>query len=365
MTSRARTAYTRFAHRTAYASGVWLPAGLFVGCRGEQSSLDPAGPQAARILALHDSFVGICAAVFAAVVLASVAALVAGIRRSRREGDAAQVFMGPGAPKPGDVVLVARERVAGRYIVAAMVATVVLLLIMLVASVSTGRALSASDREPALLIEVTGHQWWWDLRYIDPDPSKIVQSANELHLPVGRPVRLRLRSSDVIHSLWIPKLNGKTDLIPGEDRFTTVQADAPGVYRGQCAEFCGYQHAHMGLRVVAELPAQFDAWREAQQRTAHVPEGDEQARGLQVFQKASCPLCHSIRGTSAFANRGPDLTHVASRVNLAADTIPNERGHLAAWITDPQSIKPGTMMPPNRFEPADLQALLAYVEALR
>ena len=169
----------------------------------------------------------------------------------------------------------------------------------------------------------------------------------------------------MIHSFWVPNLHGKTDLIPGRQTLTWVKADRPGTYRGQCAEFCGHQHAHMAFTVVAEPPEQFKAWYEAQLKPAAQPSTPAQARGQQVFLSSPCIMCHRVQGTDAGGRVGPDLTHVASRSHLAAGTLANTRGHLAGWVLDPQKIKPGTRMPPNNLEPADLQALLDYLQSLK
>jgi cytochrome c oxidase subunit 2 len=183
-------------------------------------------------------------------------------------------------------------------------------------------------------------------------------------VPVGVPVRIHGTSVDVIHSFWVPSLHGKMDLIPGRQTQIWVQADRPGVYRGQCAEFCGYQHAHMGFVVVAEPREQFDAWLDAQRAPAAEPADDEERLGRDVFVNGTCAMCHTIRGTPAASRTGPELTHVGSRATLAAGTLPNQRGHLAGWIVDPQGIKPGVRMPQNRLAPHELNALLAYLEHL-
>jgi cytochrome c oxidase subunit II len=176
---------------------------------------------------------------------------------------------------------------------------------------------------------------------------------------------LTLRSVDVIHSFWVPNLQGKKDLIPGRVNTLYLQADRPGVFRGQCAEFCGLQHAHMALHVVAESEDDFAHWQEQQRRAAPEPATEEQRRGRDVFLSNSCVLCHAINGTSAGGVTGPNLTHVASRISLAAGTLPNTRGHLAGWIVDPQLRKPGNNMPPNLLRGNDLQSLLSYLETLR
>jgi cytochrome c oxidase subunit 2 len=322
--------------------------------------LDPAGPQAEAIRLLHRMFVEVCTVVYVGVVVVLGIAVWRGIERRAHEGDAPmlQGVEGNGAQ------IAETERKSGRWIAIATGATLVVLLVLLVASTWTGRLLAAEPEHP-LLIEVTGHQWWWEIRYIDPVPSLISVTANELHLPVGRPVRIRLRSSDVIHSFWVPKLHGKTDLIPGEERFISMQVDEPGVFRGQCAEFCGYQHAHMALRVVAEAGDVFESWLNAQRKPSQVPQNAEQQRGFEVFEHHSCPMCHAIQGTEAFATRAPDLSHLAGRTGLAAETLSNTSEHLAAWIRNPQAIKPGVNMPPNELSPDDLRNLVTYLESLQ
>jgi cytochrome c oxidase subunit 2 len=238
-------------------------------------------------------------------------------------------------------------------------------LALLGADVFTSRAIARMPLKDAVNIELVGHQWWWEARYKDTDPTREFTTANELHIPVGRPVVVTLRSSDVIHSLWVPNLHGKKDLIPGRTAIMRLRADKPGTYRGQCAEFCGLEHALMVLLVSAEPPAQYEAWAAKQRQPAPPPADDQQARGLQVFLGTSCVMCHTISGTTAQGKLGPDLTHLASRQTIAAGTLPNNRGHLAGWIADPQSLKPGVNMPANALAPDDLQALLAYLESLK
>jgi cytochrome c oxidase subunit 2 len=179
------------------------------------------------------------------------------------------------------------------------------------------------------------------------------------------PVVLKVSSQDVIHSFWVPNLHGKRDLIPGQITHTWIQADRPGVYRGQCAEFCGHQHAHMAFNVVAEPMDNFLAWIAHQRQPAPDPTTDEERRGHDVFMQSPCVSCHTIRGTDAGSHLGPELTHVASRLTIAAGTLPNVRGHLAGWVANAQSIKPGSRMPPNLLQPGDLQAVLTYVRSLR
>jgi cytochrome c oxidase subunit 2 len=213
-------------------------------------------------------------------------------------------------------------------------------------------------------IKLTGYRWWWKIEYSDPSPHKHVITANEIHIPVGRPVLINTHSQDVIHSFWIPELHGKNDLIPGHPSAIWLQADRPGIFEGQCAEFCGLQHAHMRLLVVAEPEQKFQEWLDGQRQPARPPGDPVAQRGMQVFVTGPCALCHSVRGTDAAGQVAPDLTHLGSRATLAAGTLPNSPGHLGGWIVDPQSVKPGNAMPSMSLSPEDLQALLAYLGGL-
>jgi cytochrome c oxidase subunit 2 len=232
-------------------------------------------------------------------------------------------------------------------------------------SFGTGRRLAATPPAEALQLRVTGHQWWWEVEYRDSVPNNWATTANEIHVPVGRPVVIELRSTDVIHSFWVPNLGVKRDMIPGDETSIWFQADSAGVYRGLCAEFCGYQHAKMAFEVVAEPPERFAAWLARQRDTASTPTDSIAARGQEVFLASTCVMCHAIGGTPAGSRVGPNLTHLASRRTIGAGSLPNTRGNLAGWIVDPQGIKPGARMPPNAIEPDDLQALLVYLERLQ
>jgi cytochrome c oxidase subunit 2 len=190
-------------------------------------------------------------------------------------------------------------------------------------------------------------------------------TANEIHVPVGRPVSLELRAQDVIHSFWVPNLAGKKDLLPGYVQSAWFRADRAGTYRGQCAEFCGAQHAKMGLVVIADPPARYEAWASQSRKPASPPVDAVQRQGEVVFLSGSCAMCHTIAGTRAGSRTGPDLTHVGSRLTLAAGTLPNTPENLARWITDPQRVKPGTRMPATQLPPRDLAALVMYLEALK
>jgi cytochrome c oxidase subunit II len=315
------------------------------GCGGVQSPLNPAGPQASTMAAVTWWFFGVCAVVY----VLTLAALAWAVARRRRPSD----------DEP------ATARRLGLVIAAAIGLTVVTLIVLATYSVVAGRGLTSPSGPGAITVDVVGHQWWWDFRYHDVSANETVHSPNELHIPVGVPVVLKATSRDVIHSFWVPNLQGKRDLIPGMVTHTWIQGDRPGVYRGQCAEFCGHQHAHMAFEVVVEPMDRFLAWLQHQRRGAPQPATGLQRRGHDVFMAGPCVLCHTIRGTAAGSRVGPDLTHVAGRRMIAAGTLPMTRGHLAGWIADSQSIKPGNRMPPNLVAGSDLQALVAYLETLR
>ena len=224
-------------------------------------------------------------------------------------------------------------------------------------------AVGQPAEKPAFAVEVTGHQWWWQVRYLSDQPARIFTTANEIHIPVGKPVEVKLATADVIHSFWVPALTGKTDLVPGQTNLTWIEADAPGVYRGQCTEFCGEQHAHMGLTVVANKPEDFDAWwnRQLGASSPATAQGAEQGKVVFVGR---CGICHSVRGTPAGGKTGPDLSHLMERRTIAAGTLPNTPGNLAGWIADPQHVKPGSRMPRTEVTPEQLQQIVAYLQTL-
>lgn len=213
-------------------------------------------------------------------------------------------------------------------------------------------------------VQVTASQWWWAARYASPDPSRIFTTANEIHIPVGRAVRVELASTDVIHSFWIPQLAGKMDVIPGQTNVMWLQADRPGVYRGQCGEYCGAQHAHMALELVADPPEAYQAWTDAQLREAAAPASEPAQRGHDAFV-ANCGACHTVRGSGAGGILGPDLTHLMSRQTLAAGLLANTPGNLAAWIADSQALKPGSRMPRLALSGPELASVVAYLETLK
>jgi cytochrome c oxidase subunit 2 len=243
--------------------------------------------------------------------------------------------------------------------------TVATLIALLVASVWTGRRVASLHASSTVTILITGHQWWWEIHYEDAVPSRRVVTANELHIPTNRPVVLKVTSRDVIHSFWVPNLQGKRDLIPGYTTALWLQANRSGVFRGQCAEFCGMQHAHMSFDVVAESDRDFEEWLDAMRQSGREPQDSTVRRGRDVFMRGRCAGCHAIRGTDAAGQIAPDLTHIATRRTLGAGALPNTSENLAVWIQDPQRVKPGNQMPPNPLTADDLQALVAYLETLR
>jgi cytochrome c oxidase subunit II len=247
---------------------------------------------------------------------------------------------------------------------AGIVFPVVTLSVLLIYTFDVWGALSRDRTPSALTIEVTGEMWWWRIRYLAPDGSALLITANEIHIPVGRPIEFALKSADVLHSFWVPQLAGKLDMIPGRTNVLRIRADSAGVFRGQCAEFCGAQHAKMAFEVVASDPSEFDAWLTAQQRPAQDPRTPELVSGMNLFVN-QCAACHSVRGTNARGAIGPDLTHIGSRQSLAASTLPNNVGTLAGWIAASQHLKPENRMPSfDRLSSAELLSLASYLKSL-
>lgn len=222
----------------------------------------------------------------------------------------------------------------------------------------------ARSMKPDILI--VGHQWWWEIHYLDEDPSKEFVTANELHLPVGESINIRLETRDVMHSFWVPALHGKVDLIPGQPNFLRVMASDAGEYQGQCAEFCGAQHAHMRLLAIAQAPDDYAEWKQHQLDPGHEPQSESAKAGEQVFLAGPCSLCHEVRGTAAGGHVGPDLTHIGSRKMIASNVYPNNPGYLGAWITHAQSLKPDSEMPNlTDFNGEQLTDLIAYLRQLQ
>jgi cytochrome c oxidase subunit 2 len=223
----------------------------------------------------------------------------------------------------------------------------------------------AGSGQPPLKIKVTAQQWWWQVEYQSADTSQMIITANEIRLPIGRPVRIELASDDVIHSLWIPNLAGKQDLIPGRTTDLELLPRETGRFRAQCAEFCGLQHSNMALDVLVDTPEGYAAWAARTRTAAPAPQTSMQQRGFAIVTGLHCAGCHAITGTPAFGNVGPDLTHVASRATLAAGRLPDTRQWLERWIADPQTIKPGNRMPKVPLSRRDLDAVVSYLATLK
>jgi cytochrome c oxidase subunit 2 len=311
-------------------------------------ALAPAGPQAARIATLWWIFFWVCVVVYMLTIGFLLHAIACGRRRAE--------------PIADDIPSLKRA------VTAAAVVSIGALFVLLGVSVATGSAIGnfAHDNPNQLEIEVTGHQWWWEVKYPDAlNPSAAIVDANQIHIPINTAILLRIDTRDVIHSFWVPNLHGKRDLVPGRVNKFWIQADKPGVYRGQCAEYCGLQHAHMALTVVAEQREEFARWKSHMRDGAPTPVRPEEIRGQQVFLSVPCSKCHNVVGIDAYATLGPDLTHFRSRPTLAAGTLLNTRGNLAAWVRNAPAIKPGVQMPPVELTGAQLNDLLAYLETLR
>jgi cytochrome c oxidase subunit II len=319
------------------------------------SYLSAAGTRADRILPLTWYLLWV------AVAVCIIVAALLWIAVRRNPSAAASRTESPQSIK--DVSLV-RGTDPVRWITLGVSISAIPLVVALVWTVVALASTSGPPSNPALVLDVTGHQWWWEVRYDSAEQAQVFLTANEIHIPVGETVLVRLHGGDVIHSFWVPKLTGKTDTIPGQVNFSWLRADRPGLYRGQCTEYCGYQHAHMSLEVIAESRAAFDQWRAAQLASAPVPATPDQERGRQLVEYR-CGLCHQVRGTLAGAISAPDLTHIASRRTLAAGTLLNNPGNLSGWIEDPQAVKPGALMPNQFLSPQELSDVRAYLETLQ
>ena len=313
----------------------------------QQSMIDPAGTKAG---AINDfwHFLIVTASIVTAIVFIT---LFIALAKRRRPAD-------PEAP--------GEQRSLTRWVTGSVAVTLVIIVVFLFMDFRLGRAIATPPQRTPLRVNVIGHQWWWEFQYPDSaTPGNWISTANELHIPVGRRVLLRMSARDVIHSFWVPNLSGKKDLIPGHDTETWIEADSAGIYRGQCAEFCGLQHAKMALLVIAEPERQFEQWALGARGAALAPADSTAKAGEQVFLTGGCSVCHAIGGTMAGGTVGPNLTHFGSRLTIAAASLPNTKGNLGGWIVDPQRIKPGSFMPPNALEPDQLEALLAYLEGLK
>lgn len=325
--------------RLGLAAAALSVSGL-AGCEGSQAVLHAQGPDAAAIANLGQVMIAGGAIIF---VLVMVLALVAVL-----------------APPHRRAWLVSRRAVLGGG-VAFPVATLTALLVY---SLWMTRAIGGNDA-PTLRIEVAGEQFWWRVHYVDTTGQTLVASANEVHIPVGRTVEVSLSTKDVIHSFWVPSLSGKLDMVPGRVNVLRLRAARPGVFRGQCAEYCGLQHARMALHVVAHPPEEFTEWLSHRLGSGALPANIRLARGTGLFV-THCGHCHTVRGTTAQGTLGPDLTNIGSRLTLGAGMFPNTVGALAGWIASAQELKPGSGMPSfGHLAPDELLAIAAYMESLK
>lgn len=312
------------------------------------SVLDPRGPAGADIAVLWWVMFGLGMAVFVIVAVLLVLASVG--RRGQAVADdslAGEGFAG------GSNVLVAIGGVA--------VPAVIVVGLMVTTVVTAERVTTVGSAQQPLVIEVIGHQFWWDVRYPDHD----IRIANEVHVPVGRPVEFRVTSADVIHSFWIPQFGGKIDVSPGNENTLRLLVEQPGEYRGICTEYCGIQHARMHFVAVAHEPEEFAEWLDDRAGPPDEPEDEGAIAGREVFIGAGCAECHTVAGVSPLHGESPDLTHLADRRTIAGGTLANNRGNLGGWILDPQGLKPGARMPPANLPGEELQDLLDYLQTLR
>jgi cytochrome c oxidase subunit 2 len=325
-----------------------LPLLGLAGCSGWQNALDTGGPEAGHIAWLFWLFVALLGTIWGLVM---IAVALAARRRARAIDD-------PLRSHPE------HDRRTS-WVIGSLVGLTLVVVLVLTALSFVGQRKLFGPHGEDVTIRITGHQWWWEAAYENEDPARTFTTANEIHIPVGKSVNVKLNSADVIHSFWIPSLSGKLDAITGRENQMLLKADRPGTYRGQCAEFCGLQHAHMSLLVVAEPQDAFETWREAQIAPAATPDDDEPRRGAEAFLRQPCVMCHQVRGLGAAGHVGPDLTHIGGRRYLAAGTLPVSRGNLAAWIIDPHGIKPGVNMPMTKLSPDDLNTISAFLAGLK
>jgi cytochrome c oxidase subunit 2 len=325
---------------------------LVVGCSGKQAALDPAGDQAATIGGLWTLMLWVCGFMYLLVLLFLAHALW----KSRHILSAEPISHGAESAVEKPL----------RTALSAWVGLIVGGLIVLsLGSFLIDRSLANARLDNALKIKVTAVQWWWKVEYEGETPDKRVITANELRLPVGRPAMLELHAEDVIHSFWIPNLGGKQDLIPGRINSLLLTPRREGEYRGQCAEFCGLQHAKMAIDATVVNDREFELWRQQQLAPAPAPSTPEQVRGHEIFMSGPCAACHQILGTPAAGQSGPDLTHLASRRTIAAGARPYSFEALRDWLRDPHTIKPGNHMPQVQLSNSDLTALTSYLDTLK
>jgi len=327
---------------------------LLCGCSIQhyQSTFGNAAEEARQFNTLFVIFLIVCAVMYAFVI----AFLIGSIVRRRRASEA-NVFE-TGRHHATNPAMQTGLMVWGGVIGTGLIA-------LAIASFFADRSMAQAAAHEKLSITVTANQWWWDFQYNSADVSKTLRTSNEIHLPVGVPVRIILHSNDVIHSFWVPSLAGKQDLIPGRENDISITPTKVGLYRGQCAEYCGTQHANMAFVVQVEPYADFIKWWEQGLAPARAPNAVLAKAGYQYVTTRECAMCHAIAGTTASATVGPDLTHFASNRSIAAGTLPMNQANIRRWVDDPQGVKPGTKMPKVPLAPNDLKAVVAYLETLK
>ena len=328
------------------------PLLLGIGCQDVQSTFNTHGPAADRI-----SHLSWLMTILFLVTIAIMWVLIAwaSVRRKGTLEEHAPIDAGGGQ---GWIA------VGGLAIPLAVLCFIFVLGLKLLASFPIHDPMNQHAIKPDIV--VIGHQWWWEVHYVDGPMDEHFTTANEIHIPVNQPVMFELRSQDVIHSFWIPSLHGKVDLIPGHPNYVQIEASHPGNYTGECAVFCGEQHAHMRLLVVAQSAEDYQAWEQAQVKPAAPPQSPAAQAGEQLFLSGPCSMCHSVRGTPAGGHVAPDLTHLASRQFIASDSFPNNTAYLESWATHAQSLKPGCLMPDlTQFSGTQLQQLVAYLQQLK
>ena len=345
--------------RAILRSGGWVAAAacaaaILVGCGSSSpSAVDPHSPEATRIAGLFWLMLWLSAGVYV-VVLALVLASFRARRSSQPSGDDRAGWATPPRDDGSDRRRGIRFIAIGGLLMPMAVLTIV--------GVATVRTTNALQRGPSVVkINVVAERWWWRLTY----PDDHVVTANEIHVPVGEPVELTLTSDNVIHSVWVPQLQGKTDVVPGQTNHMTFTADAAGTYRGQCAEFCGIGHALMAFVVIADPPADYARWLAANAAPAVGPPAGAAERGAQLLASSSCAGCHVIKGTAAVGTLGPDLTHFGSRTTIAAGSLPNTPRDLGRWLADTQGVKPGALMPRIELTSDQIGDLVAYLESMK
>ncbi len=333
--------------RRALAVGaVVLVVVVLPACSGDSPSiLDHHGPEARHVAGVWWLMFVLASAVYVVVAGLVVIAILKGRRRTSAAGPASS------ADERGDSAFIW---------FGGIVAPVLILAVLVVVTVNTTKDLRKAEADE-LVVEVTAKRWWWDVRY----PDAGVATAAEIHIPVGRPIDVVLRSDNVIHSFWVPQLAGKVDAIPGQTNHLRFQAEEAGTYLGACAEYCGLQHARMGFIVIADSPADFDRWLARRTGAGTGPTSEQAAAGQRVFMRETCAGCHTIRRTEATGDVGPDLSDFGSRQWIGSITVENTPANLATWISDSQTMKPGNLMPPISLDPDELTALVTYLESLQ